>query len=857
MKKLLAGLFLFAALPCKADITSILSMPGSSTGTIQFNQNYSFQGDPAFTYSTTTKRVILSTGGIQWPDGTVQVSSPPAGGGGGTPGGSNREIQFNNAGVFGGSSVFTYDVSGSSVTLITQLGAGGIQAYADGFALTGTNAIVLTLGNAPFGSLSPKYKFYVQDVTSFPSNEQILGGISDSADATMVRFGKSATAVGGTPYLDFANLQISGYQNLASTFTSASHTGMDIATTDMIDASGGSYTITLPDIDVYSSLAGVYVSVRPFRYMRFCKTDASTNTITFAPTTAVGDLVTPVPTPLRYRNECQEFQATYILKVGAGNPASVWTPIGRTAGQGIAISSSGPVAFMAVNDTNFTSFQSSRTLAYNQRYVLFDSTGAVDQVASIRSLNADGTVSLYWKTDATGGAGGGTTIWVQDNGSAFDNAVSTLSFSQSGGFDPWTLTQNPAGKVEVRISTDIVAYLASTQTFTGAITVVSSFTVLGDLLMGNQTAGRIIVANGTKYDDVDMSGDVDVDGAGVTTVANDSHDHTGATISGIDVSDDTNLTVEAPILLVGDQVRIDKSSATLLGPGITLGAETDGVYVASLTVVSPIVVTGTNNVESAAPTLALNQHAGTDVTADLEEETHVTEHQDGGADELNLTGLSGIAGDPQKVAVSTGTSVIAVSTLTAFVAGSNMTITAEQNTSSTTIRFASSGGGGGVSVDSFTYTFTPLQLTASTSTLGVQNSTQTRSMLLFDGSSHEWAEWQSIKLFPYNGGALTADIAFTMASATSGGVTWGVQLECITTGDSADYDTASFDATNSTSGATVPATAGHLKIVSVPLTNADSCAASDSFRVRVNRFPADAGDTNNTDAEFRWVAIRE
>lgn len=302
---------------------------------------------------------------------------------------------------------------------------------------------------------------------------------------------------------------------------------------------------------------------------------------------------------------------------------------------------------------------------------------------------------------------------------------------------------------------------------------------------------------------------------------------------------------------------VDTSSFTMVGPTITLGAETDGIYVASLTATSPITLSGTNNIESAAPIIALTQNAGTDVTADLEEEAHASEHQDGGADELAVTGLSGILNDPQKVAVSTGTNQIAVSTLTAFVAGTNMTITAEQNTSSTTIRFASSGSGGGVSVDSFTYTYTPLQITNSTSTLGIQNSTQTRSMLLFDGSSHEWAEWQSIKLYPYNGGALTADIAFTMASATSGGVTWGVQLECITTGDSADYDTASFDATNSTSGATVPATAGHLKIVSVPLSNADSCAASDSFRVRLNRFPADAGDTNATDAEFRWMAIHE
>lgn len=41
---------------------------------------------------------------------------------------------------------------------------------------------------------------------------------------------------------------------------------------------------------------------------------------------------------------------------------------------------------------------------------------------------------------------------------------------------------------------------------------------------------------------------------------------------------------------------------------------------------------------SAAGSIGLTQNAGTDVTADLEEETHATEHQDGGADEIAVTG---------------------------------------------------------------------------------------------------------------------------------------------------------------------------------------------------------------------------
>ena len=168
-----------------------------------------------------------------------------------------------------------------------------------------------------------------------------------------------------------------------------------------------------------------------------------------------------------------------------------------------------------------------------------------------------------------------------------------------------------------------------------------------------------------------------------------------------------------------------------------------------------------------------------------------------------------------------------------------------------------SAGGSDVSVDSFTHTYTPLQVVLGSGTFVIENSTTNRPMGLFDASSHEWADWQSIDLRPYNGGTLTADIAFTMASATSGGVTWCVQCEAITSNDAVDFDTASFDVCNSTSGATFPSTAGQMRVVSVTLTNADSAAAGDSFRVRLNRLPADSGDTATGDAEFRWMAIRE
>lgn len=101
--------------------------------------------------------------------------------------------------------------------------------------------------------------------------------------------------------------------------------------------------------------------------------------------------------------------------------------------------------------------------------------------------------------------------------------------------------------------------------FTAPIRTSGDLTIAGDdLFMGTNTSGFILVGDGTNFNPVDMSGDVDIDSSGVTTVANNSHTHTASNIS--------------------------------------------------------------------------DQNAGTDITADLEEEAHASEHQDTGADEIAVTG---------------------------------------------------------------------------------------------------------------------------------------------------------------------------------------------------------------------------
>ena len=97
----------------------------------QFNVKGNGTGTPLIYLSSDTKAVTLlcdenqkikvdggggysfvfdassATGGITFPDSTVQLTA--ATGGGGSPGGSNTQIQYNNSGSFGGISIMTYD----------------------------------------------------------------------------------------------------------------------------------------------------------------------------------------------------------------------------------------------------------------------------------------------------------------------------------------------------------------------------------------------------------------------------------------------------------------------------------------------------------------------------------------------------------------------------------------------------------------------------------------------------------------------------------------------------------------------------------------------------------------------------
>lgn len=131
-----------------------------------------------------------------------------------------------------------------------------------------------------------------------------------------------------------------------------------------------------------------------------------------------------------------------------------------------------------------------------------------------------------------------------------------------------------------------------------------------------------------------------------------------------------------------------------------------------------------------------------------------------------------------------------------------------------------------------------------------------RPVLAFDAATDETAYWTAIAPQGLTG-TLLAIVTYMMASATSGAVYWEGILEAVTDGDATDLDAGtSFGTTNSANG-TVPATAGYIDQITITLTNADSIAVGDYFRLSINRDANNASDTATGDAYLLAVELRD
>ena len=180
-----------------------------------------------------------------------------------------------------------------------------------------------------------------------------------------------------------------------------------------------------------------------------------------------------------------------------------------TGGTGIDTSGSGNTVTFAI-DSTVTTLTGSQTLT--NKTLTTPIIAEIDNTSNI-TLDAGGDIIL----DADGAniifKDAGTSILdIANNSSDVELTVSTAdkNFAIKGTDGSSAIT-----------ALDIDMALAGKATFSGDVVVTGDLTVTGDdITMGTNTSGHIMVADGTNFNPVAVSGDVTISSAGAVTIAN-------------------------------------------------------------------------------------------------------------------------------------------------------------------------------------------------------------------------------------------------------------------------------------------------------------------------------------------------
>ena len=143
--------------------------------------------------------------------------------------------------------------------------------------------------------------------------------------------------------------------------------------------------------------------------------------------------------------------------------------------------------------------------------------------------------------------------------SASAGTIDPTNYTDNIGTDDQTATEVPFTATGNISATNVQAAIAEVDSETASLP-----STVGDALIECESAGGTCAAV-ENWSDIQttlgsLSGDATLASGGAVTVADDSHSHTTTTVSGLDVSDDTNLAVSAPVTLTGDTVGFDASA---------------------------------------------------------------------------------------------------------------------------------------------------------------------------------------------------------------------------------------------------------------------------------------------------------
>jgi len=168
--------------------------------------------------------------------------------------------------------------------------------------------------------------------------------------------------------------------------------------------------------------------------------------------------------------------------------------------------------------------------------------------------------------------------------------------------------------------------------------------------------------------------------------------------------------------------------------------------------------------------------------------------------------------------------------------------------------WVSGGGGGGGTID--LGTFDANDAIFPSSNPAVSDSRNSHPIIAFDDTIAESILFSYLVPENYIGGDINIDIDWVAETATTGGVTWGVEFETNAPGGN-DIDSDSF-AAQQTGTSTTNGTSGIITRTIITLTQAqaDSIAASDAYRMRIQRVVGDGGDDMVGDAQIIRISGR-
>jgi hypothetical protein len=115
-----------------AGLSSTLAVTSGGTGQTTYTDGQLLIGNS--TGNTLTKATLTAGTNVTITNSAGGITIAASGGGGGSPGGSTTQVQYNNAGAFGGISGFTTD--GTRVTASTTIGVGGATPSTSGAGIT-------------------------------------------------------------------------------------------------------------------------------------------------------------------------------------------------------------------------------------------------------------------------------------------------------------------------------------------------------------------------------------------------------------------------------------------------------------------------------------------------------------------------------------------------------------------------------------------------------------------------------------------------------------------------------------------------------------------------------------------------